>query len=65
MKLRYKSIRQQNIIGLQIIYPDGTSNIVAQVMVPMDGDWRADVEFYDDLVKIYKKRIHSVISSNV
>lgn len=25
--------------------------------VPVDGDWRADVDFYDDIETAYKKRL--------
>ncbi|MGN0431864.1 MAG: hypothetical protein ACI4EQ_05850 [Lachnospiraceae bacterium] len=57
MGLRFKSIRENNIIGLTMIYPDGHERNVLFAELPMDGDWRADVDFYDDVETAYKKRI--------
>lgn len=49
MGLRFKSFRRGNIIGLTMIYPDGRCCNVMFAEVPVDGDWRADVDFYDDI----------------
>ena len=56
MGLRFKSFRRGNIIGLTMIYPDGRCCNVMFAEVPVDGDWRADVDFYDDIETAYKKR---------
>ena len=57
MGLRFKSFRRGNIIGLTMIYPDGRCCNVMFAEVPVDGDWRADVDFYDDIETAYKKRL--------
>lgn len=45
-----------------MITPDGFERVVVQVLVPRDKDWRADVELYDDLVKIYKRRLQKMFT---
>ena len=62
MGLRFKSFRRDNIIGLTMIYPDGRSCNVLFAELPMDGDWRADVDFYDDIETAYKKRLRKAFS---
>ena len=57
MGLRFKSFRRGNIIGLTMRYPDGRCCNVMFAEVPMDGDWRADVDFYDEIEQAYKKRL--------
>ena len=54
MGLRFKSFRRGNIIGLTMIYPDGRCCNVMFAEVPVDGDWRADVDFYDEIETAYK-----------
>ena len=54
MVIRFKSVRQNNIIGLMMIYPDGHPRNVLMAELPMDGDWRADVDFYDEIEQAYK-----------
>jgi hypothetical protein len=62
MGIRFKSIRENNIIGLTMIYPDGHARNVLFAELPMDGDWRADVEFYDEIEEAYKKRLRKALS---
>lgn len=62
MPIRFRSIREDNIIGLLMITPDGFERVVVQVLVPRDRDWRADVELYDEIVKIYKRRLEKAFS---
>lgn len=62
MGLKFKSFRKGNIIGLTMIYPDGRSYNVIFAEVPMDGDWRADVDFYDEIEHAYKKRLHKAFN---
>lgn len=45
-----------------MITPDGFERVVVQVLVPRDKDWRADVELYDDLVKIYTRRLKKMFT---
>ena len=61
MGLRFKSFRRGNIIGLTMIYPDGRCCNVMFAEVPVDGDWRADVDFYDDIETAYKKRLRRAL----
>ena len=63
MSLRFKSIRQNNMIGLIMIYPDGRQRNVVWAEMPLDGDWRADVEFYDEIEAAYKKRLHRALQN--
>lgn len=62
MQIKFKSIREDNIIGLLMVTPDGYERLVAQVWVPRDRDWRADVELYDELVKIYTRRLRKMFT---
>ena len=63
MGIRFKSIRQNNIIGLMLIYPDGHPRNVLLAELPIDGAWRADVEFYDEIESAYKKRLRKAFSN--
>ena len=63
MGIRFKSVRQNNIIGLMMIYPDGHSRNVLMAELPMDGDWRADVDFYDEIEQAYKKRLRRALQN--
>lgn len=63
MGLRFKSIRERNIIGLLLVYPDGHDRNVLMAELPMDGDWRADVDFYDEIEAAYKKRLRKALSN--
>ena len=42
MGITFKSVRENNIIGVDMIYPDGHPRTVLMAELPMDGDWRAD-----------------------
>lgn len=57
MGISFKSARQNNILGLLLVYPDGHQRNVLMAELPMDGDWRADVEFYDEIEQAYRKRL--------
>lgn len=61
MGISFKSARKDNIIGMDMIYPDGHSRIVLMAELPMDGDWRADVDFYDEVENAYKKRLRRAL----
>lgn len=60
-RFRFKSIKEDCLLGLVLIQPDGHYRLVAEVLMPMDGDWRADVEFYDELEKAYRTRLRKAI----
>ena len=57
MRIRLKSEKKGNWIGIALLYPNGATEIAVMALMPPDRDWRATMEFYDDLVRIYKKRI--------
>ena len=61
MGIQFKSARKDNIIGMDMIYPDGHSRVVLMAELPMDGDWRADVGFYDEVETAYKKRLRRAL----
>lgn len=62
MGISFKSARQNNILGLLLVYPDGHQRNVLMAELPMDGDWRADVEFYDEIEQAYRKRLRKAFS---
>ena len=59
MRIGFRSIREGDILGMLLVFPDGSTQNVIMARMPSDGDWRADVEFYDNIEKAYKKRLHS------
>lgn len=44
-----------------MIYPDGHERNVVIAEMPMDGDWRADVEFYDAVENAFKQRLRTAL----
>lgn len=60
MNIKFRSVKRGNWIGINIVYPNGTMETVAVAAMPPDNDWRATIEFYDELVKLYKKRLSKV-----
>ena len=61
MGISFRSARDNNILGLVMIYPDGQPRTVIMAELPMDGDFRADVEFYDEIENAYKKRLRKAL----
>ena len=61
MLISFKSARENNKLALIMIYPDGQPRTVLMAELPMDGDWRADVEFYDEIEAAYKKRLRKAL----
>ena len=51
------------MIGLVMVYPDGHQRNVLFAELPMDGDWRADVDFYDEIEAAYKKRLRRALQN--
>ena len=56
-----KSQRHGNWAGLALVYPNGAMETVVMAAMPPDNDWRATVEFYDELVRIYRKRLSKAL----
>ena len=61
MGISFRSIRDNNLLGLVLIYPDGQSRTVIMAEMPMDADFRADVEFYDEIENAYRKRLRKAL----
>lgn len=61
MEIKMKSQRHGNWVGLALVYPNGTMETVVMAAMPPDNDWRATVEFYDELVRIYRKRLNKAL----
>lgn len=59
--IKLKSQRNGNWIGLALVYPSGAIETVAMALMPPDNDWRASIEFYDNLVQIYRKRLNKYL----
>ena len=55
--IRLKSKMERNIMGMVMVFEDSSWDTVVMAKMPPDGDFRANVEFYDDLAKAYKKRL--------
>ena len=62
MQMRFKSIRSETHIGVVMTFPTGEQRLVAEILIPTDGDWRADVELYDDFLKIYGRRLKKAMT---
>ena len=60
-RFRFKSVRDGCMLGMVLIQPDGHPKLVAEALMPVDGDWRADVEFYDELEKAYRERLRKTM----
>lgn len=56
--IKFKSQRNGNWLGLAMVYPSGAVETVVMALMPPDNDWRSSIEFYDDLVQIYRKRLN-------
>lgn len=56
MGISFKSRRQNNVIGLDMIYPDGHPRTVLMALLPMD------VDFYDEIERAYKKRLRKALN---
>lgn len=51
------TIRSGDVISLIQIYMDGSRVEIARFLLPSDGQWRADVDFLDDIMNAYKTRL--------
>ena len=57
--IRLKSRMNRNVMGINMVYEDGSWENVMMVLMPPDDDVRANIEFYDTVAKAYKKRMQS------
>ena len=63
--IRLKSKMNRNIVGIDLVFDDGSWDTVVMAVMPPDGDFRANVEFYDDVAKAYRKRLQSWTNQKV
>lgn len=63
--IRLRSRMSGRVVGIEMVFEDGSGEIVAMIMMPPDGDLRATIAFYDDLVKAYKKRLSSWTNTTI
>ena len=63
MQMKFRSIRSESHLGVVMIFPTGEQRLVAEILVPMDGDWRADVELYDEFIKVYGRRLKKALAN--
>lgn len=61
VKLRFKGLMEGNHMGVVYIQPDGFQRLVVEAILPLDGDWRADVEFYDTVESAYRTRLRKTM----
>lgn len=59
MKNTYQleTIRDGNVIYVQQVFMDSSCCVIAMFLLPSDGRWRKDVDFLDDIIAAYKKRL--------
>ena len=57
MTFNLKSLSEGNHLGMVLTYPDGTPKLVLDALMPNDGDWRANVKFYDGVEDLYRERL--------
>lgn len=55
------TVRVENIIYVLQVFMDGSKVEIARFRLPNDGQWRLDVDFLDDIMDAYKKRLKKVI----
>lgn len=58
--IRFKMERVGNMISIYIFFVDGSYKQIGVYEVPNDKNWRADVDFYDGLMDVYKKRYNKM-----
>lgn len=57
MKYNLTTVRNGNTISLLQVFQDGSRTEIARFLLPVDGQWRLDVDFLDDIVGAYKRRL--------
>lgn len=60
-KYELTSIRVQNMISIQQVFMDGSRREIGRFMLVGDGQWRLDVDFLDEIMAAYKKRLRKAI----
>ena len=55
------TVRVENVIYVLQVFMDGSKTEIARFGLPNDGQWRLDVDFLDDIMDAYKKRLKKVI----
>lgn len=61
MQVIFRGNREGNKISIKMISPTGEQKTVITMDMPQGGDWRADVDFYDEIEAAYKKRLRKAL----
>lgn len=57
MQVKFQGHKEGHKISIKMIVPTGEQKTVITMDIPQGGDWRADVDFYDEIEAAYKKRL--------
>lgn len=55
------SIREENMIHVVQVFMDGSRQEIGRFLLPNDGQWRLDVDFLDDIMDAYHKRLKKTL----
>lgn len=55
------TVRIGNVIFIGQVFLDGSKREIGRFLLPDDGQWRCDVDFLDDIMNAYNKRLRKVI----
>lgn len=55
------TVRAGNIIFIGQVFLDGSRREIGRFMLPDDGQWRLDVDFLDDIMAAYNRRLKRAI----
>ena len=56
MQIRLRGHKEKNKVGIFLSIPTAKENEVITMLLPDNGDWRADMECYDKLQAAYEER---------
>ncbi len=63
MQVKFKGCKTGQKINISMVIPTGEQKTVITREMPQGGDWRADVDFYDEIEQAYKKRLRRVLQN--
>jgi len=55
------SIREENVIHVVQVFMDGSRQEIGRFLLPNDGQWRLDVDFLDEIMDAYHKRLKKTL----
>lgn len=60
-KYHLTTVRADNTISIIQLFMDGSRREIGRFLLPGDGQWRLDVDFLDDIMKAYDRRLKKMI----